>query len=368
MRKLLVVSVMLAATLFVAGTSLAAKAPAKSLPCKTVKFKVTRQVWNAKHTKRITVDVYKLVNETVEVKGKKKVELVKEQVYKTEKVCTAATSVTAPPTTVPADVSTPAPISPVPVSTSVPAAPTTTTVSSTTTTSTTVPSTTTTTTTTTTVPSTTTTTVPAPSPIITETTQAPVNTSYPAGTGCGGSVSCLTPNETVFSVVIAAADADVSPGAARVKFVFDAPVTGTTSMYPYEFDQFTLTTTEAGQTACPLTWVASEQALTGWFQSNPESIATDGLPACTFSSVYLYDELIGADSLCMPLDIPDVSDTSITDVTCPNAPTDMYEPNLGYYFIGAALTWEVTADFIGEGAYASSSSADQDLTVGPAGT
>jgi hypothetical protein len=361
MRKLLVVSVMLVATLFVAGTSLASKAPARSLPCKTVKFKVTRQVWNTKHTRRITVDVYKLVHETVEVKGRKKVELVKEQVYKTEKVCTAATSVTAPPTTVPADVSTPSPTAPVPVSTPVPAA-TTTTVSSTTTSTTTVPSTTTTTTSTTVPP--TTTTVPAPSSIFTDTTQAPVNTSYSAGVDCGGSVSCLTPNETVFSVVISAPGADVAPGAARVKFVFDAPVTGTTSMYPYEFDRFTLTTTEAGQTACPLTWVASEQALTGWFQSNPESIAMDGVPACTFSNVYLYDELIGADSLCTPLDIPGVSDTSITDVTCPNAPTDMYEPNLGYYFIGAALTWTVTAEFIGEGAYAPSYSADRSFTVG----
>jgi hypothetical protein len=153
-----------------------------------------------------------------------------------------------------------------------------------------------------------------------------------------------------------------------VQFVFDAPVTGTTSMYPYEFDQFTLTTTEVGQTSCPLTWVASEQALTGWFQSNPESIATDGVPACTFSNVYLYDELIGADSLCTPLDIPGVSVTSVTDVTCPDAPTDMYEPNLGYYFIGAALTWDVTAEFLGEGAYAPSYSADQNFTVGPGGT
>jgi hypothetical protein len=364
MRKILVVSVMLAASLFVAGTSLASKTPARSLPCKTVKFKVTRQAWNAKHTKRITVDVFKLVKETVEVKGKKKIELVKEQVYKTERVCTAATSVTAPPTTVPADASTPAPTSTVPVGTPAPAATTTTTVSSTTTTTTTVPL----TTTTTTVPSTTTTTAPAPSSIFTDTTQAPVNTSYPAGIECGGSVTCLTPNETVFSVVISAPAADVAPGAARVRFVFDAPVTGTTSMYPYEFDQFTLTTTEAGQTACPLTWVASEQALTGWFQSNPESIAMDGIPACTFSNVYLYDELIGADSLCTPLDIPDVSDTSITDVTCENAPTDMYEPNLGYYFIGAALTWKVTADFTGEGAYAPSHSADRNFTVGPAGT
>jgi hypothetical protein len=144
MKKLLVTALLLAASLLVVGTSLTANATSKTTPCKTVKFKVTRQVWNAKHTKKITVDVFKLVKETVKVKGKTKVVYVKVQVYKETKICTAAISVTS--TTV----------APVPVTTTTqPVPPTviyypapTTTMPAPTTTTTTVPSTTTTTTTT----------------------------------------------------------------------------------------------------------------------------------------------------------------------------------------------------------------------------
>ena len=86
MKKLLVTALLIAASLLVVGTTLSANATSKTTPCKTVKYNVTRQVWDAKHTKKITVDVYKLVKETVKVKGKTKVIYVEVPVYKETKI------------------------------------------------------------------------------------------------------------------------------------------------------------------------------------------------------------------------------------------------------------------------------------------
>jgi hypothetical protein len=88
MKKLFVTALLVAASLLVVGTTLTASATSKTTPCKTEKFKVTRQVWNGKHTRKITVDVYKLVRETVKVKGQTKVVYVREQVYKDAMMCT----------------------------------------------------------------------------------------------------------------------------------------------------------------------------------------------------------------------------------------------------------------------------------------
>src|ERR1700722_18010547 len=157
---MLVTALLIAASLLAVSGTLTANATSKTTPCKTVKLKVTREVWNAKHTKKITVDVYKLVKATDKVKGKTKVIYVKVQVYKETRICTAATSVTT--STIPTMVA-PVPTTTVPI-TSV--APVTTTVPVTTTTP---PPTTTTTTTTT---------VPGQNSITTSTTMAPVNTGY----------------------------------------------------------------------------------------------------------------------------------------------------------------------------------------------
>jgi hypothetical protein len=361
-KKLLVTALLVAASLLVVGTTLTANATSKTTPCKTVKFKVTRQVWNAKHTKKITVDVYKLVKESIKQDGKVDVFYIKEQVYKETRICTAAVSVTSttaapvsvPVTTVPVQVTTPAPV----------------TITEPTTTTTTVPPTTTTTTTTTVPPSTTTTTAPpGPGSITTATTQAAPNTDYtlPAGT-CTEASSCYS--EMVFSVVVKAPDVDVAPAAGDVWFVFDAPVidNGTANSDPYEYNEFTLQTTQNGQTSCPISWVSSHVETPAIWQADPISVAADGIPACTMTDISLGMFVLVRDG-------PTPS-SAVVEYTCsppqPNygLPSTEYCPvnpatEVGGDIIGSALTWEVTAEFTGEGVYAASWSAPQDFAVGP---
>jgi len=154
MKKLLVTALLLAASLLVVGTTLTANATSKTTPCKTVKYNETKLVWNAKHTKKITVVVTKLVKETIRVHGKLKTSYVEVPVVKSVKICTAAKKATAPttttvpvPTTITPTTAAPAPQPPtvvyVPAPTPITTAPVPTTVA---------PPTTTTTTTTTTVP------------------------------------------------------------------------------------------------------------------------------------------------------------------------------------------------------------------------
>jgi len=101
MKKLLVTALLLAASLLVVGTTLTANATSKTTPCKTVKYNETKLVWNAKHTKKITVVVTKLVKETIRVHGKLKTSYVEVPVVKSVKICTAAKKATTTTTTVP---------------------------------------------------------------------------------------------------------------------------------------------------------------------------------------------------------------------------------------------------------------------------
>jgi len=237
---------------------------------------------------------------------------------------------------------------------------TTPTISTTTTSTSTTTSTTTTSTTTTTVP-------PAPVEISTQTTMAPVNPNDPPPLGlCNNGSFCYPLNEngeTVFSVEISASGVRIAPGSGRLQFVFDAPVTDTSSSLPLEYDQFTLVTTAPGQTACPLSWVELDGDAPSYFEADPTSAATDGVPACTFLNVYLYEEPRGSDFLCTN---PTGAFGSIAAVKdCPNFPTTGLE---GAEFVGAALSWRVTAEYTGEGNYAPSRSAQVSFTVGASPT
>jgi hypothetical protein len=151
--------------------------------------------------------------------------------------------------------------------------------------------------------------------------------------------------------------------------MFEAPVTATNATIPFEYDQFTLTTTEDGQTACPLQWVSTHiQIPFNYFQSEPGSAPMDGIPACTISQVGLFDFTTGETYACsVPTGAPgDVSPPyqSIADFNdCPDYPTNPSEN--GGYLVGAGLNWSVTANYQGEGEYSPSASAPQSLVVGP---
>ena len=85
---------------------------------------------------------------------------------------------------------------------------------------------------------------------------ASVNTSYPST--CEPDPSYCA-GEDVFSVEVEADSTGsiVTPATGDVQFVFDAPVVDTNGgVDPYQFTQFTLVTTENGQTACPISWQA----------------------------------------------------------------------------------------------------------------
>jgi len=242
-------------------------------------------------------------------------------------------------------------------------APTTTTITATPTTGTATPPITTASTTTTT----STTTAPAPGNVATTTVLSPVNPNDPPPPNyCVHGTFCFPDNgQTVFSALVMAGSTAVSLEAGQLNFVFDAPVTDTSTVSPFEYDQFTLTTTVAGQTSCPLTWISSAVLIPSYWESNPTSLATDGVPACTVSNVYVYDLTTGSSVLCT-LNPGGATNQVISDENCPNVP-EGEEPGSGA-IIGAALNWEVTANYTGEGSYDPSYSAPGNVAVGPAPT
>src|SRR5665213_977564 len=122
-----------------------------------------------------------------------------------------------------------------------------------------------------------------PGSISTETTMASVNTSYPST--CEPDPSYCA-GEDVFSVEVEANSTGsiVTPASGDVQFVFDAPVVDTNGgVDPYEFTQFTLVTTENGQTACPISWQNGSPGSLDIWQTDPISQATGGIPACTMT-------------------------------------------------------------------------------------
>jgi hypothetical protein len=231
---------------------------------------------------------------------------------------------------------------------------------------------------TTTGPSPTPTTVPPAGPLSTETTMAaPVTDSVLPPGVCSEAETCFPEDENGALIYTAATQvttsgAPISPDAGGVTFVFDAPITATNATVPFEYDQFTLSTTEDGQTSCPLQWVSAHvETPYPYFQSEPGSAAMGGVPACTVSDVKLFDFTTGASSACsVPTgavgDVPPPY-FSIADFNdCPSYPATPAAD--GDYLVGAALNWSVTANYLGDSEDAPSSSATQNLTVGPAAT
>ena len=360
MKKLLVTALLIAASLLIVGTTLTAGGTVKTSTCKTVKYNETKLVWNAKHTKKVRVVVTKLVKETIKVNGKLKTSYVEEPVVLSVRICTAAKKATAPTTTTTEPV---AAITPAPTTT---IAPTPTTPIT--------PSPTTTTTTTTVSPTTTTTTPPqgpAPSSIVTETTMNPEDSNYtlPAG-DCSQAEGCATPNVTVFSAITKeTANGDlVTPGAGRLSFVFDDPAPDVdVSPDAWEFDQFTLTTTQNGQTSCAVIWVDSHVLIAGYWQVQPISVSIDGIPACDFTNVWMGVDVMGGvghspsvqNSECTPT--TGLQTLSLGSLTCPNTPSTGTETDGD--IIGAGLIWSITAEYGGEGADGASYAAPQALTL-----
>jgi hypothetical protein len=171
---------------------------------------------------------------------------------------------------------------------------------------------------------------------------------------------------------VASSATPISPDAGQVTFVFDAPVTATSATVPFEYDQFTLTTTENGQTSCPLQWVSTHvETPYDYFQSEPGSAAMDGIPACTVSNVELFDFTTDASYACsVPSgalgDVPPPYATIADFTDCQSYPASPGDN--GDYLVGAALNWSVTANYLGEGNDSPSYSATQSLAIGPTAT
>ena len=119
------------------GAGATAKPATSTTVCKNVRQVETKLVWNAKHTKKVRVDVYKLVKESIKQDGSVNVFYVRELVHQTIRVCT--TPVLTVPTTVPVPTTQLAPVTAVapvprttaPVPTTQPPPPTTTTTTTT---------------------------------------------------------------------------------------------------------------------------------------------------------------------------------------------------------------------------------------------
>jgi hypothetical protein len=176
----------------------------------------------------------------------------------------------------------------------------------------------------------------------------------------------------VFSVVVAAPGVDVAPAAGDVQFVFDAPVTDTNGGDdPWEFNKFTLVTTQNGQTACPLSWQWNAYLVPPYWQVVPDSAATGGIPACTMTDIGLYNGLTDTEYSCnFPQPTYSIQGTEYCAVN-PGLEPLIPLPgggDTGGNIIAAASAWAVTADFTGDGAYSPSYSAVQNFTVSPDGS
>jgi hypothetical protein len=186
--------------------------------------------------------------------------------------------------------------------------------------------------------------------------------TLPAGV-CSVTEGCDTPNITVFSAVTKEdSNGDlVTPDAGRLQFVFDDPAPVVNSTSPYEVDQFTLTTTQNGQTSCPVVWHQGGERQPGWWQTGVDAGAEDGIPACDITSVSVYELTpVAGNFECMETGVV-TSIQNAGNLSCPVASTPpVLEPS--GYEIGAGLIWSITAEYGGEGAYGASYSAPQALT------